>query len=244
MKILPVLVLALACATATAQMREPIQAEAVEALDAVGARLHGLQAYTLDANVEARAALGGGRYRDFRGTSHYLVRAPDRLAGTFEGPGVRRQVFYDGRTLTVYAPALGKYARVDAPGDLRTLVEQARALRGLDLPIAEVFGWGAAGVPMAGATIARYEGKGIVAGRACQQYSYMKDGVSWDISVDPGQLPCKLVMVDTRDRGLPGYSAELRWAPTQAPGEGDFAFVPPAGATEVAIAELPELDAR
>ena len=227
---------------ARAQMRDPIQPEAVQALDAVGARLRGLQAYTLDATVETRAALGAGRYRDFSGTSHYLVRQPDRLSGTIDGAGTHRQVFYDGRTLTVYAPALGKYARVDAPGTLGTALEQVRVQRGLDLPLAEVFAWGAAGLPMAGATRARYEGKGIVNGRACQQYSYMREGVSWDVSVDDAGLPCKLVMVDTRDRGLPGYSAELRWDTAARPAETDFAFAPPAGSTEVPLASLPESD--
>ena len=241
------LLLALACAGAAvpsaAQMRAPIQPEAVEALDAVGARLRGLQAYTLEAEVETRAALGGGRYRDFRGTSRYRVLAPDHLAATIAGPGLHRELFYDGRTLTVYAPAVGRFARAEVPGNLGTVVEEARMRRGLDLPIGELFSWGATGVPMAGATRARYEGKGVVAGRPCQQYSFMKDGVTWDISVDEAGLPCKLVMFDTRDRGLPGYSAELRWDTAVRPGAADFAFTPPAGATEVQFAELPESDA-
>lgn len=237
------MVTAAATGTGSAQSRsEPaVSPEAAKVLKRTGEALRGLRGYEMDMKGTTRAALGGGRYRDFTGTVHYTVSPPDRLAAHVLGDGFERRVVYDGQTIVVYAPRQRRFARIPAPGDISTFLARMDALTGIELPIASVFAWGTAADPLHGMTSGSYAGTGSIDGRACEHYAYDRAKVSWNIWVDESHLPCKLVMVDTQDPGLPGYSADVTIKPGQIPDEA-FRFEPESGAREVDLAEIAETD--
>lgn len=218
-----------------------VSPEASKVLKKTGEALRGLRGYEMEMKGSTRAALGGGKYRDFAGTVHYAVSPPDRLAAHVLGEAVERRVIYDGKSIVVYAPRQKKYARIPAPGDISTFLAQMDALTGIELPIARVFAWGSATDPLSGMSSGAYAGTGSIGGRACEHYTYDKAKVNWHIWVDEAHLPCKLVMVDTQDPGLPGYSADVTVKPGQVPDEA-FRFVPEAGVEEVELSEIAETD--
>ncbi|MGY1458359.1 MULTISPECIES: DUF2092 domain-containing protein [unclassified Luteimonas] len=222
--------------------RPALAEEATEALEDIGAELRGLDSYALAMDVSTRAAVGGGKYRDFSGTVHYSVKAPSHLVARIQGKGVDRQVFYDGQTITVYAPLQRVYARIEAPGTIRTLLEQVRARKGIELPVVDLFAWGVPDGPMSSVTRASYAGRGMVRGRECEHYAYAEAGVSWEVWADDDHLPCKVVMVDATDAGLPGYRAELSWDTAAQPADGDFVFAPGEGVTQVELSQISETD--
>ena len=243
-KLLATLLLASVASGAVPAQTRPesaVSPEASKVLKKTGEALRGLRSYEMEMKGSTRAALGGGKYRDFAGTVRYVVRPPDRIAAHVLGDGVERHVIYDGQAIVVYAPRQKKFARIPAPGDISTFLAQMDALRGIELPIASVFAWGSATDPMRGMSSGAYAGTGSIDGRACEHYTYDKAKVSWHIWVDEKHLPCKLVMVDTQDPGLPGYSADVTIKPTQVPDEA-FRFVPEAGVEEVELSEIAETD--
>ena len=236
------LVLALTCtaALAPAAARQGAQAEraldpkAVKALAQIGTKLRALREYTVSAEVQTRAPLASGEYRDFRGNVRYQVRAPDRLHASIRGIGFDRDVVFDGRTIAVFSPAQNTYARVESPGTLATMVSEVEQRTGLAIPIAQLFRWDDQARLLEGAERATYSGQALVGGRDCAHYSYKKAGVSWEVFADAQHLPCKLAFVDTRDPNLPGYSAELTWGERARVPDAAFVFEPPAGANEIA----------
>ena len=216
--------------------------EANKAMKEIGATLRDLRDYAVEMDVSTKSAVGGGRYREFTGTVHYNVKPPSHLFARVEGQGVERQVFYDGKTITVYAPAQRVYARIEAPGTIRTLLEQVKARKGIELPIADLFAWGTAGGPMSGASRGSYSGTGTMRGRACKHYSFAEAGVSWEVWVDDEHLPCKLAMVDNKDAGLPGYRADINWNTAVKSAETVFQFTPGDGVAEVELSQIAEGD--
>lgn len=213
---------------------------AVRAKEDLSDKLRSLKAYTVDTKVRTRAAVGPGRYRDFSGRVQYVVAGPQHLRADIESKSLVRRVYYDGSVLTVYAPSERMYARVPVPGDLGTLAQEIKKLKGVELPISRIFSWDESAWQASGMSRALYSGKRPIAGRTCDHYSYKIDNVSWEIWVGEDDLPCKIVMVDIADRGLPGYSAEFTWNLKPQGSVTDFTFTPPQGVREVALSEIPE----
>ena len=177
--------------------RPAVSDDAVEATENIGAALRELRDYKVEMKVSTLTALGGGKYRNFSGTVHHVIRPPDHLFARIEGKDVDRQVFYDGEAITVYAPAQRKYARIEAPGDIRTLLENLKARKGIELPIAVLFAWGTPGGPMSNPVRGTYSGTGLIRGRPCKHYSYKQAAIAWEVWADDDHLPCKLVVADT-----------------------------------------------
>lgn len=202
-----------ACVNAPAQPRQAqaISPEAGKAMTKVGAALRALKGYNAEVSVNTRAAVGGGKYREFKGRIHYTAAPPNELFAHVRGAGLEREVYYDGKTIAVLAPTQKKYALIEAPGSIATFRQHLKQARGLELPIADLFAWGEKKGPVSAITEGRYAGTGSVAGRRFEHYSFSGNGVIWEVWVDKRNLPCKIEMVDTRDSGLPGYSAEIEW---------------------------------
>lgn len=214
LKTLAAISLMAACVNAQAQASSPAQVispEAGKAMKKIGAALRKLEGYNAEMSVTTRAAVGGGKYREFRGQIDYTVAPPNELFAHVRGAGLERKVYYDGRTIAVFAPAQKKYALVEAPGSIATFRQHLKQARGLELPIADLFAWGEKKGPVSAIKEGRYAGTGSVGGRSCEHYTFSGDGVIWEVWADKQNLPCKMEMVDTRDSGLPGYSAEIKW---------------------------------
>ena len=235
---LPALAFALALALAgmspaRAQQAAEVDPKAIRALSQIGEKLRGLREYTVSADVKTRAPLASGQYKDFAGTAKYQVRAPDHLHASMRGIGFDRDIVFDGRTITVFSPAQKQYARIQAPGTLSTLVSTVEQRTGFRMVLAQLFTWDDQARMLEGAERASYSGEALVGGRRCAHYSYKKAGIAWEVFADAQHLPCKLAFVDTRDAGLPGYTAELSWVERATLPDSTFVFTPPAGASEV-----------
>jgi len=234
----PALAFALAVALvglspARAQQAAAVDPKAIKALSQIGEKLRGLREYTVSADVKTRAPLASGQYKDFSGTAKYQVRAPDHLHASMRGIGFDRDIVFDGRTITVFSPAQKQYARIEAPGTLSTLVSTVEQRTGFRMVLAQLFTWDDQARMLEGAERASYSGEALVGGRRCAHYSYKKAGIAWEVFADAQHLPCKLAFVDTRDAGLPGYTAELTWVERATLPDSTFVFTPPAGAGEV-----------
>ena len=212
--------------------------EGTRALKDIGAALRDLDAYEVQMKVTTRVATEDGKYRDVVGNIHYVVEPPSHLFATLQEGGTERRVFYDGQTITVYSPADRRYARIEAPGTIRTLIETAKANRNIDLPVANLFAWGTPGGPLSNVDRGRYEGAGVINGRECESYSYNEAGITWDVWVDADHLPCKLVRVDTEGAGLQGYRAEMDWKPEAQISDDVFTFAPESADTRVELSEI------
>ena len=139
------------------------------------------------------------------GTLRYLVRAPDRFRGDINTDRKQRQILYDGKTLTVYAPRMHYYATVPGTQHDRGDPGQARTRYGIDFPIADLFLWGTPRDGVKDLTSAQDIGPAHVGGNDTEQYAFRQRGVDWQLWIARGAapLPVKLVITTTSEEAQP-----------------------------------------
>src|SRR5262249_33073430 len=159
------------------------------------------------------------------------VRRPDRLRANVHGDRRDEQLFYDGKTFTIFGERVGYYASFDAPptlAELKGVLEK----RGIDLPLADLFYWGTDQDKSSEITAATLIGSSNIAGTACNHYAFHQKDVDWELWVEQGQqpLPRKVVITTTSEKTRPQHSMVLTWDLSPQLADDLFAFTPPAQA--------------
>jgi len=163
------------------------------------------------------------------------ARRPDRLFIEVVSKRRNRQFFYDGKTLTVFAPVNKYYVSVPAPPTTAAMLHQVDERFGMQTPLLDLFEWAATGVKIDKVTSAMDAGTDTIGGKVCQQYAFRQPGVDWQVWIPQTEpaLPCKLVITDTVDPSHPAFSAVFSWNSAPALAEDRFTFVPPQGAQRI-----------
>jgi hypothetical protein len=216
-----------------------VQPEAIMALRLMGAYLRSLKAFTVDASTTRDEVTPRGENVEVGGTVQYLVRPPDHLRADVRTDRKQRQIMYDGRVLTVFAPRLLMYATVPAPPTIGTMLDTASRRLRIDFPLADLFLWGTSREGVKELTSARYIGPAYVDGSDTDQYVFRQRGTDWQIWIQRGSTPVprKLVITTTSAPTRPQYTATLRWNIAGTFNDAEFTFVPPAGAQRIVFAD-------
>jgi hypothetical protein len=214
---------------------EPRDPEVIAALDKMGADLRSLQSFGLSLAMTTEEVLTTGQKVQHSGTAEYGLRRPDALRIETKSDRVNRTVVYDGKTFTLFAPRVGYYATFPAPGTIKETLEQARDKLGLELPITELFTWGADPDSAAPITSAFSIGPETISGQLCDQYAFRQEGIDWQIWLRQGAraLPCKIVIARTDDSSMPEFAAVFEWRLDQVFAADAFTFSPPTGARRI-----------
>ena len=119
-----------------------IDSKAVSALRSMGAYLRTLKSFGVNVKGAKDEVMDDGQKILISGTVNYLVRTPDRFRAEINTDRKQRTIYYDGKTLTLYAPRMHYYATVTAPPTVMQMLDTVRAKYGVELPIADLFLWG------------------------------------------------------------------------------------------------------
>ncbi len=224
-------------AAAPAPQNPAIDADAVAALDQMGAALRALKQFALASEASTEVVLDSGQKIELDSQVRYQVKPPRQLFVDMESARTHRQLFYDGSTMTLYSPRLKYYASVD--GVDATLGELAGKLwtdYGIDLPLADLFQWGAGSPARSALTSAMHVGAGTIDGAPVYQYAFRQPDVDWQVWIGQGDhLPRRIVIISHDDPALPAYSARLKWDAHAAITPASFTFTPPQGAARIGI---------
>lgn len=225
-----------AAATAASQ-NAAVDSSAVAALDRMGAALRALKQFTLASDASTEVVLDNGQKIELDSQLKYQVQPPKRLFVDMDSARTHRQLFYDGKTMTLYSPRLKYYASVD--GVDATLGELAGKLwtdYGIDLPLADLFQWGSSTPPRSTLTSAVHVGSGSVDGASVDQYAFQQKDVDWQLWIgQDDHLPRKIVIISHDDPAQPAYTARLKWDVRAAIDPKSFTFTPPQGAARIGI---------
>jgi hypothetical protein len=217
-----------------------INAKAVERLNAMGAHLRSLKAFTVTADVTVEEVLDSGQKVENANTVEIAARMPDKLRVYSTSAERSRKIYYDGKTVTIFAEKLKYYGSFPAPGTIGATVEAAAKKYGLEVPLADLFLMGTDRFDTKSITEAIYVGPQLVGGVLCDQLAFRQPGVDWQICIDRGKapLPRKLVVTGTGgDPAQPERRSILTWKAGSAPDAAAFTFVPPKGTTRIAVNE-------
>lgn len=230
-----------AATPATATAATPaVDPQAVAALEKMGRYLRSLKNFTVHGDTTLDVVTEDGQKLQFPGTVEYKVRAPNGMHLSWKTDRKERELFYDGKTLTVYGPKNKYYATVDAPPTLHDLMAVARDQYGIELPLPDLFLWGTADAPVSDLKAATFVGPARVDGSVTEQYAFRQEGVDWQLWLETGDkpLPRRLVITTTTDPAQPQYTTTLTWNTNAALKDSTFAFVPPKDSAKIELIEV------
>jgi hypothetical protein len=221
-------------ATAPAAVKEP---RAMQALESTGRYLRSLKSFSLRADTVTDEVLASGQKLQFGSTVDYRYVAPDRLRLQLRSDRQHRDLVYDGKTLTLWAPRMKLYATVAAPATTAELVQVADRDYGVSFPLADLFLWGTDKAAAEDVIEAMYVGPASVAGERCDHYAFRQADVDWQLWIRQGAspLPCRLVITTKSEPEQPQYTAQFKWDLAAKPQASSFRFTPPADARRIEI---------
>src|SRR5688572_24040247 len=163
---------------ALASERDP---EAIAALERMGAHLRTLTTFGVAGDITSEEVLQTGQSITYTGAIDLVAQRPNRLRANMDSSRKRRQYFYDGRTLTIWAPRQGFYTSVDAPGTIGEVLDVASERLNLVLPLADMFELGVDPELTGRLTSAFFVGVEAVDDQKCEHYAFRQPGVDWEI---------------------------------------------------------------
>ncbi len=239
---LPQAVPAQDAAATSGESADPIDPDAMAAIDAMSAELQKLTSFTVRSETTSEIVLEDGQKIQFGGRAQVQVHRPDAFKVATEADTMTREMFYDGKTFTVFAPKLGYYASFDAPATIGQAIDKARTEYELEVPLADLFIWGTDQTMRSRVKAAMVVRPETIGTRTCMHYAFRQEHVDWQVWIDQAgvPLPCKLVITDRVDAAMPQYTAVLNWDITTPVSAAQLAFTPPAKAQRIKITEIPE----
>jgi len=213
-----------------------IETEAVTGLKRMGSYLRELKSFQVDANISREEVLTDGQKLQFDSRVSALVQRPNRLRLSLRSDRKERTYFFDGKTLTIWAPRLKYYATVSAPPTIVALADTLEEKFDLELPLVDLFRWGMDGANDS-LTAARDIGPAVVGGVTCEQYAFRQDGLDWQVWIQLGDnpLPRKVVITTLTDEARPQHTVEYTWNLAPSFDSSTFVFDKPIDSHRIAI---------
>jgi hypothetical protein len=180
--------------------------------------------------------LEDGQKLSLAGTVRYKVLGADHFFVEVRSEHQHRQLFYDGHTLTLFAPKLKYYTEVEhLDRSSQALVRDAATELGVEFPLADLFLWGTPAFPTSAFQSALQVGTETVNGQATTHFAFRQPGVDWQVWIADGtHLPKQVQITSHADPALPSYQASLDWDTKQTISLADVTFRP-GDATRIAF---------
>ena len=238
-----VLALALAAPDASAQAAAPASAPAtaavdpatIQALKNMGAHLQSLQRFHVTNELTGERVLTDGQKLQHMASAAMNVQRPNRLRVKMSSARSERELFYDGKQVTLFTPAQKYYATVPFDGSLGDLATALQAKYGVELPLADLFVLGTPAAPLDKLDSAMNAGQDFVGDDLCDHYALRQGNFDWQIWITVGNkpLPRKLVITNRNDEARPQSVSLIDWNLKPDLASSAFTFKPPKGAKAI-----------
>jgi hypothetical protein len=209
----------------------------IQALKAMGAYLQTLKRFRVSTELTAERVLEDGQKLQHTATADMDVDRPNKMHVVMRSPRSTRELFYDGKTVTLYTPAQKYYSSVAFSGSNGELIDRLRAKYGLEVPLADLFAWGTDAAPLVKIESAMNAGQDIIGNELCDHYAFRQSDIDWQIWISAGgkPLPRKIVITNRADEARPQSISLLQWDLKPSFPDSVFAFAPTKGSTKIEI---------
>ena len=205
---------------------------------------------TLSANEFSFQARTIRVYQDDQGqplhifhTEKVVVRRPDRLVVRRTGDDGATDLYYDGKTVTLFKVNENKYARVDAPNTIEAMFDEVSDLLNVDFPLADFVDVDPGKMLLSDVTSGRELDPVTIDGKPARHLFFSQaGGIELEVWLDKTEqaTPQRLIVTYRLLPGQPSFIAEFSdWNFSIHPADAEFVFQPPAGATRVEL-QAPE----
>ena len=172
---------------------------------------------------------------------------PDKVHMMRRGGFADVELYFNGKTLSLFRKDQNIYSKVDIPGSVEHLVEELRDKYQRPLPAADLLSANVFDAMMPDVKDVKDLGTGFIRGIECDHIAFRTDEVDWQLWIAPGDhpYPVRLIITSKKIAGSPQYQADVMNFKTDDQVQvstADFSFVPPPGAKLVQPSELTSFD--
>jgi hypothetical protein len=223
-----------------------VDSDALFALKRMGEYLRSLDTFEITADTARDEVADTGENVEFASHMDIKARLPDRMRLDITSDRNQRQYFYDGKTVVIYAPAVGAYATFEGAPTIRDTLEIAADKYDLELPFADLFTWGTPDDDSDLIIDAFSVGLARIGGEDCEHFVFRQEGIDWQLWVRTGDapLPCRLVITTTDEPSQPRYAATLDWNLDVELSDDTFTFTPNESSYQIPIESSADEDAE
>ena len=175
----------------------------------VGAYIGSANEFTFHADITFDHVLPSGQKLQFSSVEEVVLQRPGRLYVEWNGDLGARQFWYDGKSVTLYDPAMPFYASEAAPSDVDTMLAQLLPKLDFIPPLAD-FLYRDPYKSVRGNIQYGFDlGQSNVNNRACHTLAFVEKDIDWQIWIENGSqlTPCKLVITYKNQPAQPQFTA-------------------------------------
>jgi hypothetical protein len=225
---------------ATQPVVPAVDASSIQALKNMGDYLQTLHRFQVKTEVSRETVLADGQKLQFNASAQVDVQRPNKLRVLIWSARAEREMIYDGKTVTLYTPALKYYSSAETADTIHGMQKQLKEKYGVDFPLVDLFVWGTADAPIDKIESAINAGQDIIGEELCDHYVFRQGTIDWQIWVSAGDrpLPRKLVITKRDDEARPQSVSLLNWNLKPTFKDSVFKFTPPKDAKLISIRPL------
>lgn len=214
-----------------------VDAASIRALKDMGAQLQALKRFRVSTRLTGERVLADGQKLQHDASATMDVDRPNRIRARMWSARAERELFYDGKTVTLYTPAQKYYSTVAFTGTLAELAKHLQERYDVEIPLSDLFLWGTPDAPLDRIESAMNAGQDFIDDELCDHYAFRQAGIDWQIwiSADGKPLPRKIVITNRTDEARPQSVSLIDWNLKPAFSDSTFRFKPPAGTKAIEI---------
>ena len=173
-------------------------------------------------------------------TMKVTVHRPNELLVDVAGDDGSHKLLFDGKTAVIYSASDNKYASIPVPaGTVEGMLKEVVGRLGVDFPLADFLSEAPNKAFLTGVTSGRLVNTVTIDGAPYDHLFFSQPpGIELELwlSKNEQSLPRRLIVTYRSLPGVPSFIAEFSdWNFNIHPSDADFAFQPPAGATQVEL---------
>jgi hypothetical protein len=199
--------------------------------------LQSLKRFRVSTELTGERVLADGQKLQHTATADMDVERPNKLRAWMHSARSERQLYYDGKEVTLYTPAQKYYSTVEFSGTLGELIGRLRERYAVEVPLSDLFLWGTPAAPLDKIESAMNAGQDFIDDDLCDHYAFRQANADWQIWITTGSkpLPRKVVITNRADDARPQSVSLIDWNLKPDFKDSVFKFTPPKGATKIEI---------
>ena len=215
-----------------------IDPEALAILKKATDYLAGLPKFRLKGYKEEDVVQETGQKFQFLSSFDVCLKRPDRMFITrTDDDGIRRRLWYDGKTASMYDEGEKVYAQIKVPDTIDTMLDYLETVTESPLPLADLL-YNDLSHLAERALSGRYLDVSFVQTIACDHLSFRGESVDWQLWIDRSDKPLirKIVITYKELPGEPQLTARLEeWDVEPQLSDSLFQFTTPEGARRIKV---------
>ncbi len=214
-----------------------VDPNALEPLRRMSDTLSAAPAFTFHSNTIFEVPAPTGQFITLFSVGKVSLKRPDRLRGEMGGDAPHFDFYYDGETVSAFAPGPDVYSSKSAPGTIDEMLAGLRNETGIRVATAPLLVTDPYSTLTKDLTSAVIVGPSIVDGADCTHLAFRSPGVNWEIWLEANSraLPRRIATTFTDRENFPRTVVEFsHW--NLRPfflSDSSFVFTPPSEAEEI-----------